>query len=180
MPGMREITVIPLGSHPRDVELEQLRTGIEHVLPVQIAIQTHSLDIDSALDISRKQYHSTAVLALLLQQADAQSERLLGITPFDLFVPVLTFVFGQAQLNNRAAVFSTFRLHNEFYGLPRSGEQLKDRCLKEALHELGHTFGLRHCIEQPCVMNSSTYVEDIDLKPADFCLPCRNHLGAVL
>ncbi len=177
---MREVTVIPLGSHPRDVELEQLKTGIERVISVEITIAPRPLDIDGALDVSRKQYHSTSILATLLQQSDVQTERVLGITPFDLFVPVLTFVFGQAQLNDRAAVFSTFRLHNEFYGLPRSGELLMGRCIKEALHELGHTFGLRHCITQPCVMNSSTYVEDIDLKPADFCLPCREHLGVVL
>ncbi|MBE0643598.1 MAG: archaemetzincin family Zn-dependent metalloprotease [Bacteroidetes bacterium] len=180
MSGVREVTVIPLGTHPRDVSLEELRSGIEQILPVRITIRPRPVDIDSALDASRKQYHSTSVLALLLQQAEPHTERLLGITPYDLFVPVLTFVFGQAQLNNLAAVFSTFRLHNEFYGIPRSGEQLAARCLKEALHELGHTFGLRHCIDHPCVMNSSTYVEDIDLKPADFCLPCREHLEIVL
>jgi archaemetzincin len=172
---MREITVIPLGTHPRDVALDSLKSGIEHILPVHITIHPIPLDIDTAFDPSRKQYHSTSVLALLLQ-AEFHSSRLLGITSFDLFVPVLTFVFGQAQVNNRAAVFSTFRMHNEFYGLKRSTEQLKERCLKEALHELGHTYGLRHCIDQPCVMNSSTYVEDIDFKPADFCLPCRDHL----
>ncbi|MFZ1731033.1 MAG: archaemetzincin family Zn-dependent metalloprotease [Bacteroidota bacterium] len=175
---MRDITVIPLGTHPRDVGLEQLKSAIERILPVNITLHSRPLDIDAAFDPSRKQYHSTSVLALLLQ-SELRTSRLLGITSFDLFVPVLTFVFGQAQVNNRAAVFSTFRMHNEFYGLPRSTEQLTDRCLKEALHELGHTYGLRHCIDQPCVMNSSTYVEDIDFKPADFCLTCREHLKSL-
>lgn len=177
---MMDVSVIPLGSHPRDIVLADLKYAIEHTLPVQVRLVDHPLDIDPALDNSRKQFHSTSVLALMLDRADPQASRLLGITSFDLFVPVLTFVFGQAQLNNRAAVFSTFRLHNEFYGLPRSGGILAERCLKEALHELGHTFGLRHCLEQPCVMNSSTYVEDIDLKPPDFCLPCRDHLRSIL
>lgn len=177
---MRDVSIIPLGAHPRDIRLEDLKTGIEQVLPVSASIVERPLDIDEALDGSRKQYHSTSLLALLLARPDLTSSRLLGITSFDLFVPVLTFVFGQAQLNNRAAVFSTFRLHNEFYGLPRSGEILAERCLKEALHELGHTYGLRHCIDYACVMNSSTYVEDIDLKPPEFCLPCRDHLDSVL
>lgn len=176
---MRDITVIPLGTHPRDVELGELKSGIERILPVHVTIQPLPIDIDAALDASREQYHSTFVLSLLLQQAHTAAGRLLGITSFDLFVPVLTFVFGQAQLNNRGAVFSTFRLHNEFYGLPASPGMLGERCLKEALHELGHTYGLRHCIDRPCVMNSSTYVEDIDLKPVDFCLPCRDHLRAL-
>ena len=177
---MRDVCIIPLGTHPRDIRLEDLRAGIERVLPVHAHLVERPVDIDSALDSSRKQYHSTSVLALMLGNSDLRSSRLLGITSFDLFVPVLTFVFGQAQLNNRAAVFSTFRLHNEFYGLPKSGELLAERSLKEALHELGHTYGLRHCMDLPCVMNSSTYVEDIDLKPPDFCLPCREHLNAVL
>lgn len=177
---MRDVSIIPLGAHPRDIRLEDLKAGIERVLPVTASIVVHPLDIDVALDGSRKQYHSTSVLTLLLGRSELSSSRLLGITSFDLFVPVLTFVFGQAQVNNRAAVFSTFRLHNEFYGLPRSGEILAERCLKEALHELGHTYGLRHCLDYPCVMNSSTYVEDIDLKPPDFCLPCRDHLNSVL
>ncbi len=176
---MRDITVIPLGTHPRDVELIELKSGIERILPVQVTLHPLPLDIDAALDASREQYHSTYVLSILLQQADPAASRLLGITSFDLFVPVLTFVFGQAQLNNRGAVFSTFRLHNEFYGMPPSMGMLGERCLKEALHELGHTYGLRHCADRPCVMNSSTYVEDIDLKPADFCLPCREHLGSL-
>jgi archaemetzincin len=177
---MRDVSIIPLGSHPRDIVLPDLRAGIERVLPVQVRLVERPLDIDVALDGSRKQFHSTSVLALMLAEADQQASRILGITSFDLFVPVLTFVFGQAQFNNRAAVFSTFRLHNEFYGLPRSSGMLAERCLKEALHELGHTYGLRHCVDIPCVMNSSTYVEDIDLKPPDFCLPCREHLSAVL
>ncbi len=176
---MRDISLIPLGSSPRDISLAELKSGIEDVLPVHLSIHQPPMDLDAAFDPSRKQYHSTSALTVLLE-SDITSSRMLGITSFDLFVPVLTFVFGQAQINNRAAVFSTFRLHNEFYGLPRSTEMLTDRCLKEALHELGHTYGLRHCIEQPCVMNSSTYVEDIDLKPADFCLPCRVHLKTVL
>ncbi|MBR9977935.1 MAG: archaemetzincin family Zn-dependent metalloprotease [Bacteroidetes bacterium] len=177
---MRDISIIPLGAHPRDVLLIELKHGIERVLPVECTIHEIPLDIETAFDSSRRQYHSTLILAHLLQQTDLTAGRLLGITPFDLFVPVLTFVFGQAQVNNRTAVFSTFRLHNEFYGLPQSQEILAMRTLKEAVHELGHTYGLRHCQGRPCVMNSSTYVEDIDLKPPDFCLPCRTHLQSVL
>lgn len=176
---MTEIRLIPLGAHPRDIALDTLCARIERVMPVRLQIQHIPIDIDFALDPSRKQYHSTEILAALLEQSSTTARKLLGITPYDLFVPVLTFVFGQAQLNNRAAVFSTFRLHNEFYGLPPARDILADRCFKEALHELGHTFGLRHCMGLPCVMNSSTYVEDIDLKPADFCLHCREHLHSV-
>lgn len=176
---MQVVRIIPLGAHPRDVSFQSLIMGLEQVLPLQCRVEAIPMDIDAALDSSRKQYHSTELLANLVSLPERGEQRVLGITPYDLFIPVLTFVFGQAQLNNRAALFSTFRLHNEFYGMPHAAETLQSRCLKEALHELGHTFGLRHCLELPCVMNSSTYVEDIDLKPADFCLPCREHLQDV-
>ena len=90
----------------------------------------------------------------------------------DLFIPVLTYVFGEAKLDGRAAVVSSFRLDNQIYGLPRDPELLLDRLRKEALHELGHTYNLVHCRRHPCVMMSSTYVEDIDQKSNRFCRHC--------
>ncbi len=90
----------------------------------------------------------------------------------DLYIPVLTFVFGEAQLSDGGAVVSTHRLRQEFYGLPADLELLRERLLKEALHELGHTYGLRHCPDYLCVMSSSNGVERIDLKRAEFCPAC--------
>jgi archaemetzincin len=90
----------------------------------------------------------------------------------DLYIPVLTFVFGEAQLKDGAAVVSAHRLRQEFYGMPADTDLLHERLLKEALHELGHTYGLRHCPDYTCVMSSSTGVERIDLKNAEFCPNC--------
>ncbi len=101
------------------------------------------------------------------------AEKMLGVTEVDLFIPILTFVFGEAQLKGIGAVVSTRRLHNRFYGLPEDREATTDRLLKEAVHELGHTFGLIHCVQNKCVMNSSTYVENIDQKPAELCPLCQ-------
>jgi uncharacterized peroxidase-related enzyme len=92
----------------------------------------------------------------------------------DLFVPVLTFVFGEAQLDGNCAVVSTARLDEEFYGLPARSDLLRERLVKEASHELGHTFGLRHCADWRCVMASSHAVERLDVKGADFCAACRD------
>jgi archaemetzincin len=99
----------------------------------------------------------------------------LGVTAQDLFIPILTFVFGEAQLGPgpaAAAVASLHRLRQEFYGLPPDPALARDRLLKEALHELGHTLGLRHCHDYRCVMSSSHAVENIDLKLAEFCPDC--------
>ena len=90
----------------------------------------------------------------------------------DLYVPVLTYVFGEAQLDGKAAVVSTHRLRDELYGLPQNPQKLRERLEKEAVHELGHTFGLIHCPKPNCVMYTSTYAEEIDFKPMNFCETC--------
>lgn len=100
-------------------------------------------------------------------------EKIVGITDVDIFIPILTFLFGEAQLSGQGALVSTHRLQNEFYGLPRDDKLLYERILKEVLHEFGHTFGLIHCKNYGCVMMSSSFVEGIDLKHWQFCRQCK-------
>jgi archaemetzincin len=134
------------------------------------------MDLRPTYSPERNQYHATLILASLLRRLPQPGARILGITGIDLFVPVLTFVFGQAQLGGPGALLSTFRLRAEFYGLPADQDRLMDRTIKEAVHELGHTFGLAHCHEPDCVMNSSTYVEEVDLKADWYCPECEERV----
>jgi archaemetzincin len=97
---------------------------------------------------------------------------MLGVTEHDLFVPVLTYVFGEGQVEGHSAVVSTCRLRESFYGLPDRSGLLRERLLKEAVHEIGHTYGLRHCRDWRCVMASTHAVERLDLKGAAFCPAC--------
>lgn len=136
------------------------------------------LDLQPGYSPERDQYHATLVLASLLRMLPDPTGRILGITSVDLFVPVLTFVFGQAQLDGPGALLSTFRLRNEYYGLPPDETVLLDRVIKEAVHELGHSFGLVHCRDAECVMSSSTYVEEVDLKGDWYCPRCAGQLEA--
>ena len=99
-----------------------------------------------------------------------------GLFNVDLFIPILTYIFGQAYLNGRAGIVSIFRLGNERYGIKPDEAILLERFKKEIIHELGHTFGLIHCFDPICVMRSGTYVEDIDLKSRHLCIRCREHL----
>ncbi len=98
--------------------------------------------------------------------------RLLGVTEFDLYIPILTFVFGEAQLGGSAAVVSYHRLMQEFYGLPADLDLLANRLLIEAVHELGHTLRLTHCHDYQCAMAPSHAVEWIDIKDSGFCEEC--------
>jgi archaemetzincin len=133
------------------------------------------LDPALAYDAGRDQYLATALLERL---AALPAGRVLGVTGHDLFNPVLTFVFGEAQLPGRAAVFSLHRLREEFYGLPPNPGLLLARARKEMLHELGHTFGLAHCQDASCVMSSSHSVEGVDRKSERLCRGCRSRLAA--
>ena len=136
------------------------------------------LDIDLKLFYSdeRNQYHSTLILSKILINIPKDAEKIIGVTDVDLFIPILTYLFGEAQLGGKGAIVSTYRLRNEFYGLPPDENLLYARTLKEFLHELGHTMGLVLCEDYECVMHLSTYVEDIDLKKPEYCLFCRKIL----
>lgn len=122
---------------------------------------------------ARGQFNSTTILQMLRKLLPDESAQIIGFTSADLFIPIFTFVFGEAQLKGPAAVVSGARLQNEFYGLPQNAAIYHERLLKECIHELGHTIGLRHCLSNGCVMRKSTYVEDIDLKTPEFCPVCR-------
>jgi archaemetzincin len=102
------------------------------------------------------------------------------ITDFDLYVPVLTFVFGEAQLNGKAAIVSAHRLYPEFYGLPPNEDLFLARLIKEMNHELGHTYGLRHCLNFECVMHSSSNVDEIDIKGEALCKKCFEKISLYL
>lgn len=132
---------------------------------------------ESAYDSKRKQYQSVEIMRMLAQHAPADAMRILGVTDVDLSIPMLSFLFGQAQLDGPVAVVSLSRLHQEFYGLPAQDDLLRERLTKEVLHEMGHTFGLVHCAEQRCAMSLSTHIGMVDAKQEQYCARCGVQLA---
>jgi archaemetzincin len=133
--------------------------------------------IEFAFDAGRRQFGSIPVLEMLGRVCPADALKLLAVTERDLFIPVLTFVYGHAQLGGRVAVISLARLRQEFYGLPPNREIFLERAHKEALHEAGHTFGLVHCADRNCAMALGTNIRQVDGKRAAFCASCAAELG---
>jgi len=131
---------------------------------------------DYAYNSKRNQYYSTAILNRLKEIPSPAVDKKLGVTEVDLFVPSLNFVFGEAELGGRCALISLCRLRQEFYGLSADIDLLKERMVKEAVHELGHTFNLTHCPSAKCVMHFSNSLQDTDIKSANFCANCRDRL----
>jgi archaemetzincin len=173
---MRILTLVAVGGVAR-AHLASLAEGLAARLRVACSIHPDGLDVNFAFNPLRGQYDSTEILKRLLPQAPSENWRVLGVTEADLYVPILTFVFGEAQLGGHAALVSLHRLRQEFYGMPADPQLLAARLLKESLHELGHTLGLRHCPDYRCVMSASHAVERIDLKLAEFCQACAVSLS---
>lgn len=175
---MNLVSLMPVGEVAR-YHLESLAAGLTPRLRVACSIESNGLDPGFAFDPLRGQYHSTEILKRLTKQASLETWRVLGVTEADLYIPIVAFVFGEAQHGpspTATAVVSLHRLRQEFYGLPPDSQVLAGRLLKESLHELGHTMGLRHCPDYRCVMSASLAVETIDLKLPVFCPVCAGAL----
>ena len=130
---------------------------------------------EDAYDSRRNQFHSSLILAKIHQHSEkVVADRVLGVTDADLYVPHLNFVFGEAECPGRTAIISLHRLKPEFYGHPSNRTLFVERSVKEAVHEVGHTFGLRHCYDPLCVMLFSNSILDTDRKKSTFCEKCRS------
>jgi archaemetzincin len=128
---------------------------------------------DSAFDPRRNQHSSTQILHWLSERYPKGAVRLLAITDYDLFIPILTFVFGEAELRGRTAVVSFARLLiQDGAFVPR--DRAAQRLAKEVVHELGHTFGLLHCKSYRCVMARSASLKDVDMKEPALCPDCKS------
>jgi archaemetzincin len=168
---MPRIQIVPVGKVDAAL-LDYLSLALPEGTGGPCTVAGKGIDPREAFDHRRQQFHSTPILARLAALPAPPGARTLGVAEVDLFIPILTFVFGEAQLGGAAALISTARLRQEFYGLPANEILFYERCAKEALHELGHTMGLVHCPLYECVMHYSNSIEDVDLKSSSWCPAC--------
>ncbi len=117
-----------------------------------------------AYNKSRKQYLSDLLLKTLEK---IEGEKILGVTDVDIYTNNLNFIFGQAYVNGKCCLISLYRLYTENYG------KFLERAVKEATHELGHCFGLKHCENRNCDMSFSNNIFEVDMKSRYFCEKCR-------
>lgn len=169
------IALVTVGKVDREV-IETLRDSLSRVFKRKVSIGRAMPEPDYAFNKKRNQYLSTAILSAIIEQKEyAPYEKVLGVVDHDLYVPGLNFVFGEASV--KVAVISVIRLRQEFYGLPEDKGLFHKRVLTEAVHELGHTYGLGHCGNPQCVMFFSNSLMDTDRKGSEFCSKCKGKLS---
>ncbi len=166
-----KIVIVPVGKVDEGI-LEDLQDSIGKILEKEVCMGQALNSPDYAYNGTRKQYFSSAILLKLKEVERGIGDRVLGVVDFDLYVPSLNFVFGEADLENRVAIISLCRLKPQFYSLPEDSDRFNERVLKEGIHELGHTYGLGHCSNPLCVMHFSNSLLDTDIKKASLCPQC--------
>ncbi|MDA8134017.1 MAG: archaemetzincin [Desulfobacteraceae bacterium] len=164
------ILISPVGKIPDWINMAVAET-VESLFRFRTRVVPLLTDLYFAYDEKRDQYFSTAILGELEKKLPLDCIKVLALTREDLFIPILTHVYGEAQLGGRAAVVSILRLME----YPGAGDLKKsrERIVKEAAHELGHAFDLRHCEDPGCIMHYCRKLEDVDHKSDQFCRYCK-------
>jgi archaemetzincin len=149
--------------------------NLQEVLHLPVDILGARQTPEFAYSDARKQYHAALILKKLAESR-LPHPRILGLVSVDLFIPVLTHVFGEAQMGGRAAVVSLHRLREKQGGGRVSLDSFYERAAKVALHEVPHTFDLVHCKQTDCIMKLSSGPEDLDDLPLLLCEYCEAYL----
>jgi archaemetzincin len=167
-----KIILEPLGDVDAPI-IEELKQILRLTFGCPIEIAPKLAITPKAYNPKRGQYLASELLNTLKTSGVALGEKVLGIVDVDLYATGLNFVFGQAEPDSGVAIISLYRLRQE---LPPDYSLFLNRAAKEAIHELGHTFGLEHCPKIKCVMHFSNSLHDTDVKEMTFCSQCHPKL----
>ena len=166
-------TIVPIGSLNRAL-IKNLAKVLDERFKIKFFIKKPLEIPKDAFNPHRGQFNPTKIFNILKIY---EGNKILGIIDQDLYAQGLNFIFGQAESPGRCALISVTRLKQEFYGLPKDNSVFFKRIIKEAIHELGHTYELKHCSNKNCVMYFSNSIIDTDKKSSFFCKICREKLG---
>ena len=173
------VYLVPTEKVDRKV-LEAIKQSLPGYFPITVKVEIAPQEKipEAAYNPSRNQYNAQAVLNDIFGKItlDVSTEVALIVTDVDLYSQELNFVFGIADKSKATCIISLARLRNEFYGLKPDNSLFLKRTVKEAVHELGHTWGLDHCHNLKCVMYFSDKLSDTDKKESSFCQECRKNL----
>ena len=169
---MQSIIVVQMSDFNPAV-LEALRGAAEAAFKRPVEIRKRITNLSYAYDAIREQYNSPRLLKRLKHLRRGVRDKMLGVVDMDLYSPGFDYIYGEADIDAGIATLSLHRLHPEFFSETHDQALLEERAVKEAVHELGHLFGLGHCRDKKCVMRFCPNPEDVDWKTRDICGRCR-------
>jgi archaemetzincin len=146
-------------------------------LRAPISIIDLPIELEAVKSAERNQFYSTKLIAQALKLTNDYNGKVMLLVDVDLYIPIFTFIYGEAQLHGKHAIVSLCRLHEEFYTGQTNSPLLFSRTMKEIYHELGHNFGLLHCEDWDCVMHSSAGIEEVDIKGSYYCNKCLKEIA---
>ena len=171
--------------------LNNLKSQLEqelNELDIRVKIIKDQINLaESEYNESKKQFSAFIILKRIKRKfQNKEFFRILGILDESIYSKKRDFVFGLAHMKFRVAIISLTPLREKFYKETgklyrkhETGKDIEKRIFKEAVHELGHTFGLTHC-ENLCVMRFSNNLKEADDKSPKFCNSCFKFLKKVL
>jgi archaemetzincin len=171
----KKIYLVPIGEIDKTL-LEKLKEALQERFKLNVEISSSLPILEDAYNSKRNQYLASPILYQLKKNIQPDAKRTLGIIDKDIYTYGLNFIFGLADIKGQACLISITRLRESYCGKSEDENLFFQRVLKEAVHELGHTFGLRHCDNPKCVMYFSNSLLDTDIKGADFCLRHQGEL----
>lgn len=170
------IRIVPVGNISQRL-LEIIRAELRDTLNAKSRILTKIQVPEESFNHWRKQYNAGKIIELLSGTAEVKfidkNIPTLMITDVDLYYEGLNFVFGLEEPAKSIAIVSIARLRPEFYDQHPNPTLLKERIVKEVIHEIGHYLGLEHCHNNWCVMSFSPSVQSVDIKKKYFCNECK-------
>jgi archaemetzincin len=170
-----KIIIVPLGDLDF-YQINKLAANLSVAFSAGVDILQGTELPDEAESQERGQYYSTVILSKLELIRQGPTERILGVTEEDLYIPTRRFVYGEADPNSACAVMSFYRMRQEFYGLPEDDKKVYSRALKEAIHLIGQLYSLNICTNPRCVMFHAASMLDTDAKAERFCDNCQRSL----
>jgi archaemetzincin len=159
--------------------LEKALSGEFNAFSIVTAPPIKEIPEPLLFDNQRNQWKSTPILQWLsdkYNKPSSKTAKILALCDFDAYSNSLNFVFGEARLDGSISAIYLPRLRQELYGLKPDESVFYQRLVKEAVHELGHAFGLNHCKNINCVMHFNNSLSDTDIKTSQLCNECRGHL----
>jgi archaemetzincin len=171
IPPAPSLALIEMGRVPKTV-LRVIAANIQGVLEIPVDVLPAMAVPEEAFQRHRGQYDAGLVLKYLAGFSLPHHVRVLAVTDVDLCTPILTFVFGEAELGLNRAIISDFRLKHMEAGTRAAEGVYYERLAKIALHEIAHTFSLYHCEAPKCLMQYSRGLSHLDELDVLFCERC--------